>query len=259
MNLPYNPDATFEPIPVDAILPQQLNLSTEQIYQNALNELPAVKAAKLRTESYNKALKVSKGYLFPTLNISGGLSTTYSSVAQKSVFTDSTTKAIQGMYVNTPTGKQSVFSTQANYASQNIGYADQFKNNYGTYLSLNLNIPIFSNFYKRNAISQAKINLQIYQNLEDNVKVQLRQNIEQAYFNLSSAYNRYQAIIGQVDVYTESFRINKLRYEAGVITSVDYIIAKNNLDNAKLSLISAKYDYYTSNKLLDYYQGKLAF
>ena len=259
MNMPYNPDATFEPIPADAILPQQMNTSTEQIYQNALNELPAVKAARLRTESYEKALKVSKGYLYPNLNISGGLSTTYSSAGQKSVFTDSTTSAVPGMYVNSVGGKQAVFSTQANYATQNISYADQFKNNYGTYLALNLNIPIFSNFTKRNAISQAKINLQIYQNLEDNVKVQLRQNIEQAYYNMSSAYNRYQAIQGQVNVYSESFRINKLRYEAGVITSVDYIIAKNNLDNAKLNLISAKYDYYTSNKLLDYYQGKLSF
>jgi len=38
----------------------------------------------------------------------------------------------------------------------------------------------------------------------------------------------------------------------------DFIIAKNNLDNAALNLISARYDYFIYSKILDYYQGKLA-
>jgi len=46
--------------------------------------------------------------------------------------------------------------------------------------------------------------------------------------------------------------------DAGVITSVDFIIAKNNLDAAKLNLISARYDYFIYSKILDYYQGKLS-
>ena len=258
MNTPFDPKAEFQPLN-SAELATEYKDSADQVYQTALSQLAAVKAATLRRESYEKALKVSRGQLYPTLAINGGLSTTYSSAGQKSVFIDSTTSAIPGYFVNTPSGKQSVFDTHANYSSQNIGYADQFKNNYGTYLTLGLNIPIFSNGSKRNNISQAKLNLQYYQNIEDNIKVQVRQNVEQAYYNMLAALAKYNALKEQVNVYTESFRIFKLRYEAGAITSVDYIIAKNNLDTATLGLISARYDYYIDIKILDYYQGKLTF
>ena len=86
----------------------------------------------------------------------------------------------------------------------------------------------------------------------------LKQNIEQAFYNMTSAYKRYEALVEQVRVYTESYRIYKLRFDSGVITSVDFIIAKNNLDGATVNLISAKYDYFIDSKILDYYQGKLS-
>ena len=76
---------------------------------------------------------------------------------------------------------------------------------------------------------------------------------------MQSAYNRYQALKSAVDAYTESFRISKIRFEAGVLTSVDFIISKNNLDAANLGLISARYDYFIYSKVLDYYEGKLSF
>jgi len=37
---------------------------------------------------------------------------------------------------------------------------------------------------------------------------------------------------------------------------VDYLIAKNNLDRAKTSLIVGRYDYLLRTKILDYYQSK---
>jgi len=60
-----------------------------------------------------------------------------------------------------------------------------------------------------------------------------------------------------VKAYTESYRIYKIRFDAGVLTSVDLILAKNYLDAATVNLISAKYDYFIDSKILDYYQGKL--
>jgi outer membrane protein len=75
---------------------------------------------------------------------------------------------------------------------------------------------------------------------------------------MNAAYNRYQALDAQVKAYTESYRISKIRFDAGVLTSDLFIIAKNNLDGATLNLISARYDYYIYSKILDYYQGKLS-
>jgi outer membrane protein len=75
---------------------------------------------------------------------------------------------------------------------------------------------------------------------------------------MAASYNRYQALDAQVKAYTESFRIAKIRLDAGVITSTDFIIAENNLNSANLNLISARYDYFIYSKILDYYQGKLS-
>jgi outer membrane protein len=38
-------------------------------------------------------------------------------------------------------------------------------------------------------------------------------------------------------------------------TSVDYLLAKNNLDRATINLISAQYDFALRKKVLDYYQN----
>ncbi len=257
MNIPYNPNAQFQSLNAQD-LAGQYGVTPDKVYETALQQLAVVKAATLRRESAEKGVKVAKGLLLPSLAINGGLSTNYSSAGQRSVFTDSTTNPTNA-FINTPGGgKQTVYTTQANFANQRIDYADQFKNNYGTYLTLGLNIPIFTNYIKRNNIALAKINLESYQNIEDNTKVQLKQNVEQAYYNMTASYRKYQALTDQVNAYTESFRISKIRFDAGVLTSVDYIIAKNNLDAANLNLISARYDYFIYSKILDYYQGKLS-
>jgi outer membrane protein len=258
LNIPYDKNAKFQTLNAQD-LGGQYGSNPDDIYGTALQQLAMVKAATLRRESAEKGVKVAQGQLFPTLSLSGGISTNYSSAGTKSVFIDSTTSAVPGLYINTPTGKQSVFSTSANNATQNISYGDQFKNNYGTYALLSLNIPIFLNHTKKNNVALAKITLLNEQYIEDNIKIQLKQSVEQAYYNMSAAYNRYQSLKAQVDAYTESYRIAKIRLDAGVLTSVDFIIAKNNLDGANLNLISARYDYFIYSKVLDYYQGKLTF
>jgi outer membrane protein len=60
----------------------------------------------------------------------------------------------------------------------------------------------------------------------------------------------------QVTSFAESFRTAEIRFNAGAITSVDYLIAKNNLNRAQSNLIIAKYDFVLREKVLDYYGGK---
>jgi outer membrane protein len=231
MNIPYNKTSELQPLNAQDLV-GDYGVNPDEVYSTALQQLAVVKAATLRRESAEKGVSVAKGQLLPTLALNGGIATNYSSAGQKSVFVDSTVVPTGG-FINTPTGKQYVFADQANYSDQNIKYWDQFKNNYGTAVTLGLNIPIFTNHIKKNAVALAKINLEYEQIIEDNTKIQLKQNVEQAYYNMLSAYNTYKATNEQVNAYTESYRISKIRLDAGVITSVDFIIAQNNLDASK--------------------------
>jgi outer membrane protein len=220
MNIPYNKDAKLQPLNAQDLQGNN-GINPEDVYNTALQQLAQVKAATLMRESAEKGVKYYKGLLFPQLQFGSGIGTNYSNL---------------------------------NPAS----YYSQFRNNYGTYVQLGLNIPIFTNRVRKNNIALAKLNLLTYQNIEDNTKIQLRQSVEQSYYNMVAAYNRYQAYQDEAKAYGESFRISKIRFEAGVLTSVDYITSKNNMDAANLGLISARYDYFIYSKILDYYQGKLS-
>jgi outer membrane protein len=225
MNIPYKETITLQPINADELAKQTPN-SADQVYDIALNQLAYVKAATLRRQSAEKGVSVARGSLMPTISLFGGISTNYSSAAQ--------------------------------IAGQNISYYDQFKNNYGTQVGVSLRVPILNYFQNRNKVALAKIQLQNNIYVEQTTKVQLKQNVEQAYLNMTSAYERYNALVEQVKAYTESFRTAEIRFNAGVLTSVDFVVAKNNLDRANFNLINARYDCYIYNKILDYYQGKLA-
>ena len=219
MNIPYNKDVQLQPLNAEE-LKGQYGVDPNQVYETALQQLAQVKAATLMRESAEKGVKYYKGLLLPQLQLGGGIGTNYSNL-----------------------------NTQS--------YSQQFSNNYGTYLQLGLNIPIFTNQLKRHAVALAKLNLLNYRDIEDNTKIQLKQAVEQAYYNMVAAYNKYQALDAEVKAYTESYRVVKIRLDAGVITSDLFLLAKNNMDSANLSFISARYDYYIYSKILDYYKGKL--
>jgi outer membrane protein len=256
MNVQYRKDIRFQRQMSDNT-PSGYGQSADMVYAVALSDFALVKAGTLRRQSAEKGVKAAKGALLPSLSLSGGLNTNYSSAAQRSSFVDSSTVATN-QFINTAGGKQVIYARQANYNNQNISYNDQFRNNYSTTVSLGLNIPILNYFQNRNRISLAKIDLQSAQYTEQTNQVQLRVSVDQAYVNMDAAYERYQLLVKQVDAYNESFRIAETRFNSGVLTSVEFLIVKGNLDRARTSLINAKYDYLIRTKVLDYYQGKLA-
>lgn len=257
MNVPFNKNVQLEKLTAD-----QLNTgydsTPDQIYEQALNNLAIVKAAEYRRQSAEKGVKVAKADFFPRVALGGNLFTNYSSAARKDVFT-SAIELPSGDFVEVGGTKLPVVTTQKNYLPEKIRYADQFNNNYSTSVSIAIRIPILNTFRAKNQLALARIDLKNTQFIAETRKVQLKQSIEQAYFNVVAAYQRYTTLVQQVDDFAESFRSAEIRFNVGASTEVDYMIAKNNLDRANINLIIAKYDYILRAKILDYYQGKLIF
>jgi outer membrane protein len=99
------------------------------------------------------------------------------------------------------------------------------------------------------------LNYKNSQLIEENTKVQLHQSIDQAYLEMTNAFQRYNLLVQQVAAFTESFKAAEVRFNAGVGTSVDYLTAKDRLDQSNYNLIAAKYDVLLRKKILDYYSG----
>jgi len=196
-----------------------------------------------------------KGQLFPTLTFGGNINTNYSSVATRDYFIN-TTENPSSNYVTVNGLQYPVIVKQDNYQAKKINYGDQLNNNLFYTINLGLTVPLFNASRIRNQIKLARLDLKNYELVEQNTKTQLQQLIERAYVNLTSSSDKYKLLQSQVASFAESFRTAEIRFNAGAITSVDYLIAKNNLNRAQSNLIIAKYDFVLREKVLDYYGGK---
>lgn len=222
MNVPYSKNISLDRINADEFLTAYTKTSDE-IFQTALQQFSLIKSVELRKKSFEYAVKSARGARYPSLILGGSAQTNYSSAAQN--------------------------------AGAKIPYGDQISNNVFYGLNLGLRIPIFNSFRARNNVKLADIALRNSELVEEGTKIQLQQQIEQAHLNMTLAYDRYKALVEQVAAYNTSFKAAEARFGAGVGTSVDYLIAKNNLDRANINLISARYDFVLRKKILDYYQA----
>jgi outer membrane protein len=222
MNIPYSKNIQLERVNVGELL-RAYDKDPKTIYENSLQQFSLIKSVDLRKQSARYALRATKGELFPSLFFNGNLNTNYSSVATNTA------------------GK--------------IPYREQLNNNVFSTVGLGLRIPIFNSLSVRNRIKLADLTLKNTELIEENTKQLLRQQIEQAHLNMTNAFERYKTLLEQVEAYTQSFKAAEVRFNSGVGTSVDYLLAKNNLDRATINLISAQYDFALRKKVLDYYQN----
>jgi len=255
MNVPYNPDIQLERIDLAAFA-VKYESTREQIYQTALQELALVKSVDFKEQSAAKAVKVARGQLWPTLSFGAGVSTAYSSVAQQNQYVNSTYEPTSDSAIGNGM-KLPVYRFHDNFSAYSkIPYKDQINNNVYTSYGFNLSIPIFNSLVQRNRLKRAKLNYKNSEYVAKTTRTQLGSMVARGYANMASAAGRYNVLLEQVTAYTASFQAAEIRFNNGVGTSVDYLIAKNNLDRATIDLITTKYDYVLRTKILDFYQGK---
>ena len=255
MNVPYAQVVSVQAVELNELSVTN-NTEAAAVIQTALQQLPVIKGVALRRQAAEKGIRVAKGNYYPLISFSTGLNTNYSNAARTETLVNMV-DAPSGDFVNINGGKVPVITQRRITTQQSIGYFNQFKNNYGTSIFLNISIPLLNGFRAKNRVAQARADEKYAAFVEQTTKTQVSQTVEQASFNLNAATERYNTLVKQVADFSESFRIAEVRFQAGAITQVDYLVSKNNADRAKTNFIIAKYDYVFRSKILDYYQGKL--
>lgn len=254
LNIPYDKNLEVEKIPESSF---NINYTDtpDQIYATALKQFAEVTATEMRTKSAEKNIRSVKGQLYPSLSFNGNINTNYSSVATRDFYVN-TTEATTSNYVTVDGTNYPVIAQHDNYNTQKIIFGNQVTNNLYYTLNLGLNIPLFNAHRVRNQVKLATLYYQNNELIEQTTKTQLQQNIEQAYVNLNAAMDKYKLLQEQVGAFAESFHSAEIRFNAGVITSVDYLVVSNSFNRAQSNLTTAKYDFVLREKILDYYAGK---
>lgn len=264
MNLPSSEVVNVKPVPLADPYLKVYDASIQEIYETALDNLPQMQAATLRTLAAAKGVDVAKGLRLPTLSLSGGVNTAFSSAAPSEryvadgtgstiVNVPSTTRFIEVAGTRIPLIES---TTIANGSIQHFGYFDQLNFNRNSAVSLNLRVPIFTNFQNKYRIAGARIQQMNTEYQSETVRLQIRQNVEQAYIDMTNAAKRYSATSNQVKALQEAFRVAESRFTAGALNSAEFNIAKANLDRARANLVQTKYDYIFRTKILDFYRAR---
>jgi outer membrane protein len=256
MNIPYSPNMDVVKINVD-VTPVLYDASVDQVYQNATHNIASVQAAELHLASAKKGIQAARGNMAPTLYLFYGVGSNYSTTTTTTASTG-TSYYQDGSYVNV-NGTQ----TLVNYpytlagATKGVPFNTQFTNNIYTNLGLQLNIPILNRLSYRAIYKNAQIarDQAVFQ--QKTVMSQLRQSVESYYVTMTQNFRTYDVTYRQVQNYEESYREAKIKFDAGYISSLDFVIYSQDKNQGELNLIAAKYSYLLSTKVLDYFQGHL--
>ncbi|WP_299757058.1 TolC family protein [uncultured Pontibacter sp.] len=246
IQIPELPEPDQYPLVVDG----------SQVYDIAVQTLPAIKAVDLRVQSAQKGVDAARGNYFPRISLGAGINTRYSSTSNFIVGRED--RFIEQVFYTNPQGteQQSFYLLQPAPIYDDYSFLDQAKDNVGKNYGFTLSVPIFNGFQVRNSVQRAIISQENANLNADIARNNLRQTIEQAYVDAVAAKRKYNASREQVRAAERNVRNAELRLNSGIINSVEYVIVANTFRSAQSELLQAKYDYIFKLKVLDFYQGK---
>jgi outer membrane protein len=224
----------------------------EELYVASLSHQPAVAAGEFRLRSAQIDKKIAKSAYYPTIGVGGSLSTNYSDRAVE--VKDYTS------FINTEKVYIDNIPVDIGFEVEvpnlvDVPYLKQLNDNFGFGAGLQINIPIYSNYQNRASVARSELNIKSIEISNEQEKTLLKNNIQQALANARSSKKQLAASRKSVEAMGIAYTNAEKRYELGQISSYDFLDVKNRFENAKTTLLIARYDFIFSIKVIDFYIG----
>ncbi len=218
--LELEPEDDFQiEIPHSSDVGNYLIPDKQSIYSKAIDKLPDTKIYDVAKEINEKDLDIAKAGFLPTVSLSAGLSTGFSSTRE------------------------------------NINFGRQLDGNKSEQLSLSVSIPIFSKFQNKTNIALAKIKIQESELDKLQANKDLYKKVETAWLNAVTNQNENVASKTLRDTSRLSYDLAIKKYEFGGSTTTDLLVSQTNYLNAEQKYLQTKYMGILYQQLLQYYQG----
>ncbi|WP_020598147.1 TolC family protein [Spirosoma panaciterrae] len=229
-------------------------LNGYQIYTQARTFMPEVQAAELRTKAAQVSLQLARGMAYPSIVLTAGWGTSYSSAARQSVYGSDPVEQTTAGFVDVAGQSYPVKVLAPLSSADRISYFQQIGNNQYKSLGVSIRIPILNGFQVRYRTTTAGLQQQLAESNAESVRRNLRQAIDQAVNQWQNTNERYQALEQQILVITQAYKAAESRYRAGLLNAVEYNVAKSNLDRVNLNLIQVRYERLLRQKVVQFYQ-----
>jgi outer membrane protein TolC len=138
-------------------------------------------------------------------------------------------------------GYYPILSGNASYLWRSTGIDQTFY--WDWFLSASLSFPLFAGFTTPAQIDQGKATLRSLQAQEENMKLSIRLQGEQAYLGLRVADEQIKVTEKAVGQAQENYDLASGRYQVGVGSPLEITDAEVSLANARANYIQALYNY----------------
>jgi outer membrane protein len=241
---------------VEPVLKNLNDFTFETVLAEAEKNMASVKYAKANELYYDKGIAVSKAGYYPSLTMSGSLSSGYSSARKENSFVSSYSFQPIGYLYSTPSEIVYGPVLQTTVNQNNYPFFNQIGDNFSQFVGINLRVPILSNRSNRTAVQIARINYERSKTETENTLLSLRKDIE-------TAMNVYDVCKVKMKKHNEivelqQFILKNLEtyYNAGNLTLFELLNQKNAIIQSNSFYIQSKYELVFRKLVLDYYTGK---
>ena len=219
-------DENFEVSEPDAFFAsQEQEIGTPQAtITTALQNQPAMEAARLRVQKSHYDLKATKSAWYPSLDFYAGYSN-----GLYHYFGDN--------YPNTPVN-------------------EQLKRNSRAQLGVSLNIPIFNGMKTKYRVKMSELSIADQQLDLENTEKTLRKEIQQAYGNAKAAQQKMAAMENSLNASRVAYDYAKGGYDMGKKTLLELNESKLRFHKAESDLLQARYEYLYRCKIIEYYKAE---
>jgi outer membrane protein len=211
-------DFTAPTVSADSVVPPAQDL--DALLSRALTGRPDVSAFETRTSAANQEIHAANAARWPTLQLSAGYNTAYSSAT-------------------------------------NLSLLDQFDQRRGGSVQLGFSLPIFDRANASTATQTAEIRAENARLALENTRQDVGLQVRRAYLDFTAAQQQLATAQTQQQAAQLAMEATQARYEAGAGTLVELAQSRAALVQAQSQLVSARYNLVFQRTLVDYYVGDL--
>ena len=135
-------------------------------------------------------------------------------------------------------------------------FFNQLNNQKGHRFSLNVSVPIFSQFQNKTNVAKAKIQEENAQLNLKQAKLDVEANVQRAFTDAKAALRAYEAAKSSLQSQQIAFQNSQDRYDIGAMNAFDLEQSRLRLVNAESSLLMLNTILFLKTKVLDFYLGK---
>ena len=232
-----------------------MNETAQIIYAKAKEILPEIKIARANLDIAERDVKIAKGAFQPTLQGFYSYATRAASSDRISGAAPNLDDPFSVIGVVEGTGQNVLQPNFVPVVSDADPILEQFDDNKGHSLGLQLNIPVLNGFSARNAVERAKVALSRSQIDYSQAQLDLERNVYTAFTDAKGALNAYESAVIAFEARQEAFTYAREKLAVGMMTAFEFNQAQTLFVNAQSEVLRTKYDYIFRVKVVEFYFG----